>query len=459
VLKRLSAMLAVMLLSSAALACGGSTTSPSTSATGTTGASATATASAAPSAISGDITVLTNRTDIVHTVFEAKYLPLFNALYPNIKVTFQGLTDYEGDVKIRMNTTDYGDVLLIPNAIKPDQLASYFTPLGTVADLGKTYRLVTEQSFGGTTYGLPITVNANGIVYNKKVWTAAGITTLPKTPDEFLTDLQTIKTANASTAKWVSPYYTNYHAGWPTTQWQSNRGEITGNADFDNSLYKTDAPWAAGTDEYVIYKLLYDIVNKGLSERDPTTTDWESSKGLLANGKIAAMALGSWAISQMQDAAVTAGGVAADIGYMPFPSQVNGKFYSNIGGDYKIAINKNSPNQAAARAWLDWFENSSNYAYDQGGVSPLLTGKNPTQLADFTAADVQYIQQTPATAGNQTWLGAIQDSAKIQLFDTAWPQKIIDSARGADKMTLDAIFADLNTRWAAARAAVKAPNA
>lgn len=462
--KRLAALLAVLLLSGATTAC--SNNGASSSPTGTTAppsTSASSSTSSAPSAsastdISASITVLTNRTDIVHTIFEAQYLPAFNKIYPNIKVTFQALTDYEGGTKTRMNTTDYGDVLLIPNAIKPDQLASYFTPLGSVADLGKTYRLVTEQSFNGTTYGLPITVNANGIVYNKKVWSAAGITTLPKSPDEFLADLQTIKTADTGKNGFIAPYYTNYHDGWPTTQWQSDAGQISANPDFTNSLYKTDAPWTSGNDEYTIYKLMYDIVNKGLAERDPTTTDWETSKGLLGSGKISAMVLGSWAIVQMQQAAVTAGGSAADIGYMPFPSQVNGKFYSNIGGDYKIAVNKNSPNQAAALDWLYWFENNSGYAYDQGGVSPLLNGKNPTQLADFTAADVQYIQQTPAPAGQQAFLGQIQDTSKIQLFGNDWPQRIIDAARGATHETLDQIFTDLNTKWAAARKTVSAPN-
>jgi raffinose/stachyose/melibiose transport system substrate-binding protein len=457
--KQFSSIMAVLALSGVAAACsagGASPTPPATNSAPSTNVPTQATP--ATTAITGTIDVLTNRTDIVDSVFTAQYVPAFNKIYPNIQVKFEALKDYEGDTKIRMNTTQYGDVLLIPNAIHPDQLASYFTPLGQTADLSKTYRLATEQSFGGVTYGLPITINANGFVYNKKVWSAAGITTLPKSPDEFLADLQTIKTADAGKNGFISPYYTNYHDGWPTTQWQGNAGEISGSADFNNSLYKTDAPWTAGNDEYTIYKLLYDIVHNGLAERDPTTTDWETSKGLLGSGKIATMALGSWAIVQMQQAAVTAGGSAADIGYMPFPNQVNGKFYSNIGGDYKIAINKNSPNQAAARAWLDWFENSSNYAFDQGGVSPLLTGKNPSQLSDFTAADVQYIQQTPAPAGDQAFLGQIQDASGVQLYDTKWPQQIIDAARGATHDTLDSIFAGLNAKWKAARATVKAPN-
>lgn len=58
-------------------------------------------------------------------------------------------------------------------------------------------------------YGIPSTGNAQGIVYNKKVFEAAGITTLPKTPDEFLDDLQKIKDYDPS----IDPLYTNYAAG------------------------------------------------------------------------------------------------------------------------------------------------------------------------------------------------------------------------------------------------------
>ncbi len=444
--KRLAAFAAAFMFSASVVACGsGNTPSVTPSAPAST-SEATTTPTAAP--VSGEITVLTNRTDIVDTVFTAKYLPLFNAKYPDVKVKFEALTDYEGETKTRMNTTEYGDVLLIPNAITPDKLAEFFEPLGTVADLGQKYNFVTEQSFGGNVYGLAVTGNANGFVYNKKVWDAAGITSLPKTPDEFLADLKLIKDKDAG----VIPYYTNYKDGWPLTQWQSNRGQVTNDPNYANgTLVHTDAPWAAGTDENVIYTLLYNVVKQGLSEKDPTTTAWEPSKALIGGGKVATMQLGSWAIVQMQEAAVKASGAAADIHYMPFPTQVSGKFISNIGGDYKIGINVHSTNKAAARAWIDWFENESNFAFDQGGVSPVKGGKNPPQLSDFDTVGVTYIEQAPAKAGEEGMLGKIQDESEIQLFDQTWPQRIVDAARGATSESLDAIFADLNGKWKTAR--------
>ena len=50
-----------------------------------------------------------------------------------------------------------------------------------------------EQANGGQVYALATFGNANGIVYNKKVFKDAGITAEPTSTDEFMTDLQAIK--------------------------------------------------------------------------------------------------------------------------------------------------------------------------------------------------------------------------------------------------------------------------
>ncbi|CAM5573352.1 hypothetical protein SGLAM104S_09895 [Streptomyces glaucescens] len=72
----------------------------------------------------------------------------------------------------------------------------------------------------------------------------------------------------------------------------------------------------------MIDTLLHDIVHEKLSEKDPSTTNWEASKTLLAKGEIGSMLLGSWAITQLRDAAEKAGENPDDIGFMPFPAPV-----------------------------------------------------------------------------------------------------------------------------------------
>jgi ABC-type glycerol-3-phosphate transport system substrate-binding protein len=392
--------------------------------------------------ISGDIIVLTQRTDIVDTVF-ADYKKRFEAKYPDVHVTFEAITDYEGEVRIRMNTKDYGDVLLIPNSITADQLPTYFEPLGSTDELKQKYRFVTEQAYQGKTYGLAITGNAQGFVYNKKIWTSAGITQPPKTPAEFITALQAIKSKTSSV-----PLYTNYKDGWPLTQWEGNRGAIANDPQASVKLAKDDAPWAQGKEHYVIDSLLYDAVKAGLTEPDPTTTNWENSKKLLGDGKIATMMLGSWSIVQMQQAAPS----KDDIGYLPFPVQAGGKFHSVISGDYKNAVNVNSSHKAAAKAWVTWFADESNYATDQGGVSPLLSGELPSTLADFRTYGVEYLELVPAPAGQEGLTDRIDKAAEIGLWDPKYRQQLVDAARGARSETKEAIFADLNKRWADAKA-------
>jgi len=405
------------------------------------GCSSGASTSTDAAAITGEITVLTNRTDIVDTTFK-DYAAEFTKAYPGTSVKFEAIAKYETDVATRLSSGDYGDVLLIPNTVTKAQLPQFFEPLGTVDELSKTYRFTAEQAYDGKAYGVAQTGNAQGIVYNKKVWAAAGITTLPKTPDEFLTDLKAIKAKTAAT-----PYYTNYKDGWPLSQWDGNRA-ITGDADESVKLIRNDAPWATGQYHAIADGLLFDIVKDGLSEADPTTTDWETSKGSLGSGKVASMVLGSWAITQMQDAAVTAGGTKADIGYMPFPYQVDGTFYSTVAGDYKNGISAKSDNKATARAWIEWFAQKSGYAAAQGGLSPLVDGEVPAVLSDFTTAGVKYLELTPAPAGKETLENDIVSASEIDLTGNIYRAKLIDIARGAAQGDKASYFAELNKKWA-----------
>jgi ABC-type glycerol-3-phosphate transport system substrate-binding protein len=394
------------------------------------------------SAPSGEITVLTQRTDLVDNVF-LEYKKTFEALYPDVTVKFEALAPYEDEIRIRMNTEDYGDVLLIPGSVSLDQQSRFFEPLGDLDTMKQKYRFMTEHSYEGKVYGMPLGGNATvGFVYNKKIWAKAGLTAPPATPEAFLAALKAIKDKTDAI-----PLYTNYRDGWPVTTWEGARGAVSNNPDAFNQLADTDAPWAPGEEHYVIDSLLWDAVNQGLTEPDPTTTNWEESKNKLGTGKIGMMMLGSWAISQMQAAADD----PADIGYLPFPVQVDGAFHAVISGDYANAINIHSKHKAAARAWIDWFAEKSNYAADQGGLSPVQGGPMPATLADFDSFGVKVFELTPQPAGKEGLVTRIDKAAEIGLSDPPYRQRIIDAARGAKKETKQAIFDDLNKKWADAR--------
>jgi ABC-type glycerol-3-phosphate transport system substrate-binding protein len=129
-------------------------------------------------------------------------------------------------------------------------------------------------------------------------------------------------------------------------------------------------------------------VHGGLSEADPNTTNWENSKSLPGTGKIATMWLGSWAIVQMREAAKKAG---RDIGFMPFPVQVNGAFCTVVRPDYQYAINRHSANKEAAGAWIDWVIGKSGDAQAALSVSSVKGTPLPSSLRPFQDQGVKFI--------------------------------------------------------------------
>ncbi len=125
--------------------------------------------------VKGDLKVITWRTDLVEDGTFDKYAAEFNKKYPDVKVTFEAITDYSGEMLTRMSTDNFGDVIGIP-AIQPDQYDQFLEPLGDTADFEDTYRFLPAASYDGTQYGIAWGGNANGVIYNKKVFEEAGIT-------------------------------------------------------------------------------------------------------------------------------------------------------------------------------------------------------------------------------------------------------------------------------------------
>ncbi|MFD3515965.1 ABC transporter substrate-binding protein [Streptomyces sp. NPDC058657] len=399
----------------------------------------TAAAPADPGAVTGEIKVLTPRTDLVQNGGMKRYAQEFNKAYPKVKVTFEGLTDYEGEVKIRMNTKEYGDVLMIPAMVAKSDYPKFFAPLGPTAELAGKYRFSDKTDVAGKVYGIAQFGTANGFVYNKAVWKKAGVADWPKTPQDFLAGLRAVKARTGAT-----PYYTNFKDGWPLVQWTSNVGSVTCDAKATDKLAGPVSPWRAGGELHTVDTLLYDAVKQGLTEKDPTTTNWEASKSRLAKGEIATMMLGSWAVSQMRNAAEEAGASADDIGFMPFPVQRNGTFCATVTSDYQQAVNTHSGNKAAARAWIDWFSEKSGYSEKEGAVSAVKAAPMPSTLKDFVDNDVRFVDRSEAETARTN---AVDNAAEIGLNKPDYRQKLIDTARGAAKGSLQDFFADLDKRW------------
>ena len=439
------------------------TTTPAgtTTAANTTAADNTTTAAdtAAPETSGEKLTlkVLTHRTDRLEDGSLAEMTKAFEEAN-NCKVEYQGFTDYATDIPTMMNTTEYGDVLMIPDTVKLEDLSNFFEPLGTYDEMNAKYMWADKKMYDNTVYGIAhLGTIAGGICYNKRIWQEAGVTTLPVTPEEFVADLKLIAENTDAI-----PYYTNFaDASWTLVQWASLVNSASGSKSYETDLLvnKQDI-FTPGGAYYEVYKLMFNIFkDPTLHEEDPMTSDWEGCKKAINEGKIATMVMGSWAVSQFKEA----GDNPDDIGYMPAPFSVNGKQYAESTADYCLGINKNRSDdiKALGKKYITWFVEESGFAQKEGSVCALRGSEMPDYLTDFANCEFFVTESAPEglvgvwdAINNDSEVGTWQGDAanfKIQIAEAAF------AGEGDDKF--DSIIAEANSKWNAERDANEAFNA
>jgi ABC-type glycerol-3-phosphate transport system substrate-binding protein len=392
--------------------------------------------------LTASIKFIHHKTDREQDGSMAKYIEAFNQDYPNITVETEGITDYAQTALLRLPTGEaWGDVMFIPS-IDMVQLADYFIPYGTVEEMSQYINFADNWKFEGNCYGVGYMANAQGLLYNKKVFADAGITELPKTPTDFIAALQQIKDNTDAI-----PLYTNYAAGWTMGgQWDAYLGAITtGDTTWLNQKFAhTAEPFKDNGDEtgaYALYKILYDAVANGLTEDDYTTTDWEGCKGMINRGEIGTMVLGSWAVAQMKEADANGG----DIGYMPFPISVGGKQYATAGPDYCYGINKESSadNQAAAMVFVKWMVEKSGWCDNEGGY-PI----SKTAPTSFVFEGVEVVNNDSAPDDEADLMNQMNAECELN-FNNGGDRKVqeIVEAAATGSMTYDEIMANWTELW------------
>ena len=385
-----------------------------------------------------------HRTDIPEKL--QGYVEAFQKIYPNVEIEYELITDFAENALLRVGNDDW-TIMGIPT-VDTDELSSYFVPLGDLQTLDGLYNFMSQWAFDGVCYGIPSTGNANGVLYNKAVFAAAGITELPKTPDAFIEALKAIKEKTSAI-----PLYTNYAAGWTMGAWDAYIGvAATGKSTYINQeLPHAENPFADqgnATGPYAVYKILYDAVAGGLIEEDYTTTDWEGCKPMINQGVIGTMVLGSWAYTQMQQA----GDKPEDIGYMAFPITIDGKQYAPAGGDYNFGINVKASDEEklASMYYLKWLTEESGFAYSEGGVPIDKKGEYPELYAAFEGIDM--VADAPALAGEETLMNDLNSESELALNagGNTKVQAIVEHAFNGDE-SFDDIMNEWNEAWSEAQ--------
>ena len=362
--------------------------------------------------IGGTLTVVTSRPDAAELFEEIE--EGFKKKYPEVEdIIWESSSDYDADIMKRMNTKDYGDVLFVPFSMAgtPSEYENYFYPLGKVEDLEKKYLDVTEAVYNDTVYGLPVSINILGFVYNEDVLKKAGVESMPTSTDALLETCDQIESKTGATC-----FYTNYN---------TSLGAWAGALSSYGENYKEAAlngnPFDEGQPIREVMDLFYKLAAGGYIEEDPITGDYNQSLQLLADGKVAMIMRASQDLATIQ----ALNDSEDNIKLAPFPTTLNGTTSVPVGAPGVIGINKNTENLATAKAFLEYFISAeSGYAEDLDGVPVIIEELNDDQRALFEEGTIVKTASTEDAAIQERYSAVAGEVGIARLTDVL--QKVIN---------------------------------
>jgi raffinose/stachyose/melibiose transport system substrate-binding protein len=372
----------------------------------------------------------------------SQFIDEFLKTHPNITINWNSLASSSQEKLDAEHPYDGYDIVIRPILSSDDPLAEQFAPLGNAAELKEKYRFVLPDTNEGQAYGLGTCGYMSGFLYNTEVFKAAGITSLPRTPDEFLASLQRIKEKTDAVPLYVC---NDYLLG----TWDNFAISVSGDPEFwENTLAQNEAPFSAGEPLYELNKVLYDAVRSGYTndasaEMDSFSAFEEGKVGVV--GCDAGFSPSGFYNLLSADSAVS----WKSIGLMPFPATVNGKQYVRQISFLYIGIRKDSPHQKVARDFVTAFLDYPDFAMHQDNLPGLIYSDIPSLFKNYKNPDMvffrKYSSDIPMT---EEYVPLINS----ELYMAGKLQKaVVDAARGTGGKTFDEVMDAANAKWAAVR--------
>ncbi|MGJ0390418.1 extracellular solute-binding protein [Microbacterium sp. CGR1] len=358
------------------------------------------------------------------------------------KQTWDGITT---KVTTALATDTPPDVIDMGNT----QIASYAAN-GGLLDLtaykddlaqGQTWLdgLVDPATIDGSLYGVPGFAGARAVIYNKKMWAAAGVTGVPTTYDELTAALDKVAAANAQTPDF-SPFYLPgqyFYAGMQFV-WDAG-GDIAS---------EKDGEWTSGfgSDEALEgLEAFKEFQNTYSTAASATLDTFEPNQGqIFADGKTSAILnTNTGAILKINP------DLEPDLGSFPFPG-LSGEAQPVMLGGSDWAIPVKSQNSDLALNWVKiaaspevqkdfvfgvdgWIPNSTE------GIEFAQETLDDVKVSFFTAA-----LRSKATPANANWTTIESNKDINSLFSSvASGSKSVDEAATAFD---DAADKTLNTK-------------
>lgn len=339
------------------------------------------------SAVSGNLIVYSNNGDLVDNGNYDRWIKQFKKKYPSInKVSIIVARNYEVESIELFSNRSFGDVTMIPENIPKDVYPNYFEPLNELK-LSQHVYFNDSWAYQGKEYGYSQGVSVEGLIYNKKIFKTLKLA-VPQTLNELYTAAEVIAKAG------ITPLMLNIGSSWPLQQWDKAPIAIANDAGYYDKLLTNNRPFSTTGSYGKSLAIAHKFYQKGWAEKNIIEDNWDNSKTLFAEGKLAMYFLGGWAIPQL----ISKGINSDDVGFAPFPLTNNTPQIGLVNKDWGLAVSKFSRNKKAAKAWLKFLLTETDFA-DQSGFIPTDKRKKAklVQMAEFQGYQPTMLQtQSPS---------------------------------------------------------------
>jgi len=305
--------------------------------------------------------------------------------------------DYVTLLRAKLNSGDIPDVFMSSAYADNTTYKDYVYDL-TNEDFMKLLEptALTGVTVSGRITGYPFLVQSHSFIYNKKVFSAAGITALPRTVSEYDAAAQKLK------ARGLQPFATGFKEWWvlPQTAWQvlapikdSYGGDY---ANFVDKLNSGALKFKNIKEMSTVFDVL-DLIKKYGGPK-PMESDFNDQCSLLATGKAAIIHQGNWAEDTIRKTTPD-----VDIGYLlgpvgSSPAKAGIMFDSN----QTIRVAKDGPNVQDALAWLRWLTTSD---YGKKWIPDQIKQLSPIKGAKASSAQLAQatVSLLAAKTPNYSW--------------------------------------------------------
>jgi arabinogalactan oligomer/maltooligosaccharide transport system substrate-binding protein len=298
----------------------------------------------------------------------------FNQTYPNVKIKHEMVPF--GDAQNKFKTAAQAksgapDILRAEVAWVPEfaSLGHLFTLDGSelLADESDFFATpMSSNKFNGKTYGVPQVTDSLALLYNKKIFTDAGIAEAPKTWADVQTAAATIKQKTGKDGLFINA------GGYFLLPFIYGEGGDLVDADGKKILVNS-AQNVTGI------KVAQDLIKSGAAVKPPANDSYGTMMTLFKEQKVAMIINGPWEVNSIKSASATFGGLD-NLGVAAVPAG-SAKAGAPVGGhNYVIYSGMPQEKVDAAVAFVKFMSSADSQAFLAEKLGLLPTRKSAYDL-------------------------------------------------------------------------------